>query len=214
MKPVFFEETITKLKSIIDSVTSGSTDKIDINDVTDKIEKSLKDYKDNKENKVLLYGTSIVVVVLSLILTYSTKSSWPLMFMAIWFGGFMYYRVHERSLVLENLDKISKVRYEDPLSKIVFLKSIIDLKLGRKSVLKIFLSVLISSSAMMAHFLFVDSSFWMNLGLLFIAITASYFFWEYFYKEEIDTLIEMKNDLSNLENKIIISGPISSEEEE
>ena len=193
---------------------SGKPNKIDVEDITDQIENSLKVYKDNDENKVLFYGTSCVVIALSLILTFTTKSSWPLMFLVIWFGGFMYYRVHEKSLVLTNLEKMGEVEFGHPLSKIAFLKSAIDLKVGRKSVLKFFLSILISSSVMMAHFLFVDTSFWMNLGLLVGAIVASYFFWQYFYKIEIDTLQSMKDQLHQLENQIILGGANFQNEEE
>jgi len=214
LKPVFIESTIDKLKKIIDSTSSGLTDKVQVDEVTDEIEKSLKAYKDNEENRILYYGTSVVVVLLSIILTYKTGASWPLMFLVIWFGGFMYYRVHERGLILDNIDKISKVKPEDPLSKIVYLKSAIDLKVGRKYVLKSFLSVLISSSVMMAHYLFVDTSFWMNLGLLAGAIAASYFFWNSFYKEDITGLNSIKSQLHQLESQIILgSGQISDEEE-
>jgi hypothetical protein len=192
---------------------SGKSDKIAIEEITDQIENSLKAYKDNDENKVLFYGTSCVVVALSIILTFTTKSSWPLMFLVLWFSGFMYYRVHEKSLVNTNLAKMSLVKNDNPLSNITFLKSAIDLKVGRKSVLKIFLSVLISSSVMMAHFLFVDTSFWMNLGLLIAAIIASYFFWQYFYQEEIETLKSMKDHMHQLENQIILANGISFEEE-
>ncbi len=213
MKPVFIEETIDKLKKIIDSSTSGHTDRLQVDEITDEIEKSLKAYKDNKENKILFYGTSITTVLLSLFLTYKTQSSWPLMFLVIWFGGFMYYRVHERGLVLDNLHKISLVKPNDPLSKIVYLKSAIDLKVGRKNVLKIFLSVLISCCVMMTHFLFVDTSFWMNMGLLLGAIGASYFFWKSFYKEDIIELEAIKSQLHQLESQIILESGHNSEEE-
>jgi len=213
LKPVFIEETLSKLKSIIES-TSGYTDKVKIDEVTDEVERSLKAYKDNEENKILFYGTSILVVSLSLILTYTTSSSWPLMFLVIWFGGFMYYRVHERGLILDNIQKISLVKPDDPLSNISYLKSAIDLKVGRKEVLKVFLSVLISASVMMAHFLFVDSSFWMNMGLLVGAIIASYFFWRSFYKEDIAALESMKDQLHQLENQIILGASLISDEEE
>lgn len=202
------------MKHIIESSISGNTDKIEVDKITDQIENSLKAYKDNQENRILYYGTSVAVIALSVLLIYTTKSSWPVMFLVIWFGLFMYYRVHEKSLVLNNLDKISKVDNADPLTKIVFLKSAIDLKVGRKSVLKIFLSVLISSAAMMVHFLFVDSSFWMNIVLLVGAITASYFFWQYFYKEEIVELESMKEKLHRLESQLILGGAVISEEEE
>jgi len=213
LKPVFIEETITKLKNIIDSSASGYTDRLQVDEVTDEIEKSLKAYKDNKENKILFYGTSIITVLLSLILTYKTQSSWPLMFMVLWFGGFMYYRVHEKSLVLDNLNKISLVKPNDPLSNIVYLKSAIDLKVGRKNVLKIFLSVLVSCAVMMTHFLFVDTSFWMNIGLLMGAIGASYFFWNSFYKEDIIGLEALKSQLHQLESQIILESGYNSEEE-
>lgn len=214
MKPVFIESTIGKLKKIIESTSSGSTDQVQIDEVTDEIEKSLKAYKDNQENRILYYGTSAIVVLLSLFLTYKTSASWPLMFLVIWFGGFMYYRVHERGLILDNIDKISKVQPDNPLSKIVYLKSAIDLKVGRKNVLKIFLSVLISASVMMAHYLFVDTSFWMNIGLLTGAIIASYFFWNSFYKEDINALQSMKSQLHQLESQLILGATLLSEEEE
>ncbi|MEM9544541.1 MAG: hypothetical protein AAGA77_01140 [Bacteroidota bacterium] len=214
MKPVFIEETITRLKKIIDSTTSGYTDRVEVDEITDEIEKSLKAYKDNQENRILYYGTSVIVVLLSLILTYSSGASWPLMFLVIWLGGFMYYRVHERGLILNNIDKINKVKPEDALSKIVYLKSAIDLKVGRKSVLKVFLSVLISASVMMAHYLFVDTSFWLNSGLLVGAIIASYFFWNNFYKEDVTTLESMKSQLHQLESQIILgTGAVIDEEE-
>lgn len=180
-----------------------------IDDVIQEIENGLKTYKDNQENKILFYGTSALVIALSLILTYTTKASWPLMFLIIWLGGFLYYRVHEKSLVIDNLQKSSLVKHDQPLTSISFLKSAIDLKTGRKSVLKIFLSILISSSVMMAHFLFVDSSFWMNLGLLVGAIIASLFFWNSFYKEDIAQLSEMKEQLHELENQLILGGAMN-----
>jgi len=213
LKPVFIEETIVKLKNIIDSTSSGYTDRVDIGAITEEIETSLKAYKDNEENKILFYGTSLVTVTLSLFLMYKTESSWPMMFLVIWLGGFLYYRVHEKSLVLDNLDKASKVKYDDSLSTIAYLKSAIDLKVGRKTVLKVFLSVLISSSVMMAHYLFVDTSFWMNFGLLAGAIVASYFFWNSFYKEDISALEAMKSHLNQLENQIILGSGYHSEEE-
>ncbi len=213
MKPVFIEETITKLKKIIDSAASVNTDNIQFDDITDEIEKSLKEYKDNTENRILFYGTSVITVALSIILIYKTYSSWPLIFLVIWLGAFMYYRVHEKSLVLNNLHKISLVKHDDPLSKIIFLKSAIDLKVGRKNVLRIFLSVLISSSVMMAHFLFVDTSFWMNFGLLVGAVVASYFFWRSFYSEDIALLELMKDKLHQLENRIVFGSGYYSEKE-
>jgi hypothetical protein len=184
-----------------------------VEEITDDIERSLKAYKDNKENRILYYGTSVVVVLLSIILIYTTRSSWPIMFLVLWLAGFMYYRVHEKGLILDNLLKVSKVKPNDPLSNIAYLKSAIDLKVGRKNILKIFLSILISCSVMMAHFLFVDTSFWMNLGLLAGAIIASYFFWMSFYKEELSVLESMRNELHQLENMIILGSDYTSEEE-
>lgn len=213
MKPVFIESTIGKLKEIIASANSGVTDVVQVDEISDEIEKSLKAYKDNKENRALYYGTSVVVVLLSLILTYVTRSSWPLMFLVIWFGFFMYYRVHERGLILDNIDKISKVKPDDSLSKLTYLQSAIDLKVGRKEVLKVFLSVLISCSVMMAHYLFVDTSLWMNMGLLTGAIIASYFFWNNFYKEDIVALNSMKDQLHMLESQIILGSGHRDEEE-
>ena len=202
------------MKNIIESTTFGGSHTAAIDEVTNEIEQSLKAYKDNEENKILYYGTSAVVVILSLILTYVSGASWPLMFLVIWLGGFMYYRVHERGLVLNNIDKISKVKPGDPLSKIIYLKSAIDLKVGRKSVLKVFLSVLISASVMMAHYLFVDTSYWINLGLLIGAIVASYFFWNNFYKEDITALESMKTQLRQLESQIILGSGYKRDEEE
>lgn len=213
MKPVFIEETINKLKDIIASASPGLASKLQIDDITDQIEKSLKAYKDNKENKILYNGTSALTIILSLVLMYTTRSSWPMMFLVLWFGGFMYYRVHERSLVLENLDKISKVDPTKPLTNIAYLKSAIDLKVGRKHVLKIFLAVLISCCVMMAHYLFVDTSFWMNIGLLTAAILGSYFFWNSFYKEDITALESMRGHLHQLENHLILRGGFTQEEE-
>ena len=213
MKPVYIEETIAKLRDIIDSVMKGSDPLKEVNRIAGQIEQSLKSYKDNKENRALYYGASVLIVLLSIILIYKTRSSWPLMFVVIWLGGFLWYRVHERSLILDNIDKISKVKPEEPLSNLAYLKSAIDLKIGRKQILKVFLSVVISSSVMMAHFLFVDTSFWMNLGLLSAAIVASYFFWQSFYKEEISALQLMKDQLQQLENQIIIGTNHQSEEE-
>jgi hypothetical protein len=213
LKPVFIEETIEKLKNIIETSKSDTPDKLEVDIIIDQIENSLKSYKDNNENKVLFYGASSLVIILTLILTFTTKLSWPLMFLVIWFGGFMYYRVHEKSLVLNNLDRMSKVENERPLSKIAFLKSAVDLKIGRKSALKIFLSIMISSSVMMAHFLFVDTSFWMNLGLLIAAIVASNYFWQYLYQEETDMLESIKEQMHQLENQIILSSGLSFEEE-
>ena len=213
MKPVYIEETIAKLRDIIDSVMKGSDPLKEVNRIAGEIEQSLKSYKDNKENKALFYGASILIVLLSAILIYKTRSSWPLMFVVIWLGGFLWYRVHERGLILDNIEKISKVKPEEPLSNLVYLKSAIDLKVGRKQVLKIFLSVMISSTVMMAHYLFVDTSFWMNLGLLSAAIIASYFFWQSFYKEDITALQLMKDQLQQLENQIIIGTGHQTEEE-
>ena len=193
---------------------SGASQKVDVDAIIDEIEKELKAYKDNKENKTFLYASSGLVILLSGALIYTTRSTWPLMFLVIWFGGFMYYRVHERSLVLTNLDYLSKVNYTNPLSRIHYLISAIDLKLGRKSVLKILLSIYFSASAMMTHFLFVDPSFWLNLGLLIAAIIASYFFWQSFYKEEYNALTLMDKQLHQLENNIILGGGLKSDEEE
>ena len=201
------------MKNIIDSTASGISNAVGIDEITDEIERSLKAYKDNQENRILYYGTSVVVVLLSIILTYVSGASWPLMFLVIWLGGFMYYRVHERSLILNNIDKISKVKPNDPLSKIIYLKSAIDLKVGRKSVLKVFLSVLISASVMMAHYLFVDTSFWINLGLLVGAIVTSYFFWTNFYKVDITSLESIKSQLHQLESQIILGSGNTRDEE-
>jgi len=212
LKPVFIEETIAKLKRIIDANTGVGSATVSIEETLDEIEKALKAYQDNRENRILLYGTSLLVVVLALILIFTTRSTWPLMFLVLWFGGFMYYRVHEKSLVIHQLDKLNKVQYDQPITQLIHLKSVIDLKYGRKSILKVFLSVMISCAVMMAHYLFLDTSFWMNLGLLIIAIIASYFFWNSFYKEETEALQSMKDQLDQLESQIILGGGYSEEE--
>ena len=54
----------------------------------------------------------------------------------------------------------------------------------------------------------------MNLGLLTGAIIASYLFWNSFYKEDLAALVSMKEQLHQLENQIILSGGLNTEEEE
>ena len=76
------------------------------------------------------------------------------------------------------------------------------------------ISVLISSAVMMGHYLFADTSFWMNLGLLVGAIVVSYLFWKNFYKKEMTALNSMKDQLHQLENQIVLSSGGYQEEEE
>ena len=205
MKPVFQEDHISKLKSIIDNVMNPGREDHDVSDLVDEIETSLKSQNDNKENKIFLYGASGLVIIFALILMYTTKASWPLMFIVVWLGGLMYYRVHEKSLITTNLQLKSLISPTDSVPKIDYLLSAIDLKIGRKEVLKYFLSIMLSSTVMMAHRLFVDSSVTLNMFLLIGAIIASYFFWNNFYKEDINMMQDIRDQLNQLKSKIVLN---------
>ena len=204
MKPVFQPETIAKLKGIIDAVMQPNQGTQDITDTIEEIEKSLKSYEDNKENKIFLFGSAALVVILALVLMFTTKASWPLMFIVVWIGGFMYYRVHEKGLELEVLQRQSLISPKTPIPKMDYLISGIDLKIGRKEVLKGYLSLMLSSAVMMAHHLFVDSSVTVNMFLLIGAIIASFFFWSYFYKDDITELTEIKNQIQELKSQLVL----------
>lgn len=204
MKPVFQEETISKLKGMIDAVMQPDQGSSVIFETVDELETSLKNYQDDKENKIFLFGSAALVIVFAIILMYTHKASWPLMFIVVWMGGFMYYRVHEKGLNLEVLMKQSLITPKNPIPKMDYLISGIDLKIGRKEVLKGYLSIMLSSTVMMAHHLFVDSSVTINMFLLIGAIIASYLFWNNFYKEDISELNEMKSQISQLKNKLIL----------
>lgn|GEM_PF-3551005 len=206
MKPVFEEGAISKLKGIIDSVIQPEDSNDGIIEVLGNIESSLSAHQDEKENKLFLFGAAAIVVLLALILLYTNKASWPLMFIVVWVGAFMYYRVHEKGLVTDSLNKQSLVKANNPILKMAFLESEINLKLGRKDVLKWYLSILLSSAVMMAHHLFVDTSVSINMFLLIGAVVASYFFWDYFFKEDTQQLSEMKGRLHELKNKLILEG--------
>ncbi len=206
MKPVFEEGAISKLKRIIDSVMNIENPNDSIVEVIDSIESSIKSYQDEKENQILLFGTAALVVILSLVLMYTNKASWPLMFIIVWVGAFMFYRVHEKGLVIDSLNKQSQIDPHNPIPKMHYLESQINLKLGRKDVLKWYMSILLSSAVMMAHHLFVDTSVSVNIFLLIGAIVASYFFWDYFFKEDSLQLIEMKDQLGELREKLILDG--------
>ena len=204
MKPVFHPDTIMNLKGMIDAVMQSDQGTINISETIDELEKSLKSYQDNKENKIFLFGSGALVVIFALILMFTTKASWPLMFIVVWIGGFMYYRVNEKGLELDTLQKKSLINQLSPIPKMDYLISGIDLKIGRKEVLKGYLSLMLSSSAMMAHHLFVDSSVTINMFLLIGAIIASYFFWNNFYKDDISELDEIKAQIQELKNQLIL----------
>ena len=204
MKPVFHPETISNLKEMIDAVMKPDHNTPNISETIDDIEKSLKLYNDNKENKIFLFGSAALVVIFALILMYTTKASWPLMFIVVWIGGFMYYRVHEKGLVLEVLQKQTLINPKSPIPKMDYLISGIDLKIGRKDVLKGYLSLMLSSAVMMAHHLFVDSSVTVNMFLLIGAIIASYFFWNHFYKVDIAELSEIRDQIEELKSQLVM----------
>lgn len=204
MKPVFQEDHINKLKSIIDDVMLSDEKENNIPDLVDGIEDSLKAYTDNKENRIFLFGAAALVIIFAIILMYTTKASWPLMFIVVCIGGFMYYRVSEKSLINTTLQLKSLITPTDSTPKIDYLLSAIDLKTGRKEVLKFYLSIMLSSTVMMAHRLFVDSSVTINMFLLIGAIIASYFFWNNFYKEDISELDQVKDQLRELKSKLIL----------
>ncbi len=204
MKPVFHPETISNLKEMIDAVMQQGSGNTNVSEVIDDIGKSLKSYQDNKENKIFLFGSAALVVIFALILLFTTKASWPLMFIIVWIGGFMYYRVHEKGLELEVLQKQSLINPKSPLAKMDYLISGIDLKIGRKDILKIYMSIMLSSTVMMAHHLFVDSSVTVNIFLLFGAIVLSYFFWKNFYKEDIAELNVIRDQIEELKSQLIL----------
>ncbi|MFT4537160.1 MAG: hypothetical protein ACJA1A_003644 [Saprospiraceae bacterium] len=204
MKPVFHPDTILNLKEMIDAVMHSGQDNTDISEIIDDVEKSLKSYQDNKENKIFLFGSAALVVIFALILLYTTKTSWPLIFIVVWIGGFMYYRVHEKGLELNTLQMKSLINQQSPIPKMDYLISGIDLKTGRKEALKIYMSIMLSSSVMMAHMLFVDSSVTINMFLLIGAIIVSYFFWNNFYKEDISELNEIRDQIEELKSQLIL----------
>lgn len=189
---------------MINAVMQQEGEHPNIPKVIDDIQKSLQDYQDNKENKTFLFGSAVLIVVFALILMYTTKASWPMMFIIVWIGGFMYYRVHEKGLYLDMLQKQSLINPKSPLPKMDYLISGIDLKIGRKEILKIYMSIMLSSTVMMAHHLFVDSSVAVNMFLLIGAIIASYFFWNHFYKEDIEKLNEVRAQIEELKSQLIL----------
>jgi hypothetical protein len=148
VKPVFHPDTIMNLKGMIDAVMQSDQGTINISETIDDLERSLKSYKDNKENKIFLFGSGALVIIFALILMYIGEASWPLMFIVVWIGGFMYYRVNEKGLELDTLQKKSLINQLSPIPKMDYLISGIDLKIGRKEVLKGYLSLMLSSAAM------------------------------------------------------------------
>ena len=116
----------------------------------------------------------------------------------------MYFRVHEKGLELNSLQMKSLINQQSPIPKMDYLISGIDLKIGRKEVLKGYMSIMLSSAVMMAHRLFVDSSVTINMFLLIGAIIASYFFWNNFYKEDIGELDEIKGQIQELKSQLIL----------
>ena len=189
---------------MIDAVMQSDQGMTNISETIDDIEKALKSYQDNKENKVFLFGSAALVIVFAIILMYIAKASWPLMFVVVWVGGFMYYRVHEKGLELNTLEKKSLINQQSPIPKMDYLISGIDLKIGRKEMLKVYMSIMLSSTVMMAHRLFVDSSVTINMVLLIGAIIASYLFWNNFYKEDIAELEEIKGQIQELKSQLIL----------
>ena len=189
---------------MIDAVMHQGSRNTDITILIDDVEKSLKSYQDNKENKIFLFGSAALVVIFALVLMFTTKASWPLMFIIVWIGGFMYYRVHEKGLDLDVLQKQSLINPKSPLPKMDYLISGIDLKIGRKDILKIYMSIMLSSTVMMAHHLFVDSSVTVNMFLLVGAIVLSYFFWNNFYKEDISELNVIRDQIEELKSQLIL----------
>lgn len=204
MKPVFKEEYISKLKGIIEETQPGNAAAENINEIVNHLESSLGQSSDDQENTIFVYGSAALVIVFASILMYTTKASWPLMFIIVWIGAFMYYRVHEKGLTIDRLQKKALINPHNPIPKMDFLVSDIDLRIGRKDVLKGYLSLLLSSTVMMAHRLFVDSSVTLNMFLLIGAIVASWFFWNNFFKEDIEVLNDVKSKLQVLKSKLIL----------
>jgi len=205
VKPVFQEEHISKLKAMIDRVSDGYSVS-DSYDAVDGIERSLDAINDEQENNIFLYGAAALVVILALVLMYTTQKSWPMMFVIVWIGAFMYYRVHDKGLSAERLYKKSLITPTTPVPKIDYLIADIDRRIGRKDVLKTYLSLVLSSAVMLAHHLFVDSSVSINMFLLIGAVIASYFFWRHFYKEDIEALDLVKQQLHDLKSQILLRG--------
>ena len=148
MKPLFQESQINKLKDIIDEVLNLDNSHASILAVISDIETSLKQNDKRKETKILLYFSFIIVLVLSVILIYVTTATWPFVFIIISIGGYAYYKVHEIHLIIELLNKKRKIDPSNPSYKIEYLKCAIDLKIGRKEMLALYLSVTISSIVM------------------------------------------------------------------
>jgi len=212
MNPVIKPSTIERLKTIIDSAGMHENNEGNAFSMVDEIEEELKGYDDNRENKIFLFGSSALILILAGVLIYVNKASWPLMFVFVWIGAFLYYRVTEKSLIIESLQKRSLISPSDPIPKMEYILSGIDLKIGRKTVLKGFLSLVLSSSVMLAHHLFVDSSVTINMFLLISAIIASYLFWNSFYKEDIKMLNDLKIDVNQLKSKTLLSRYNNEEE--
>ncbi|MEE9440068.1 MAG: hypothetical protein V3V14_13765 [Saprospiraceae bacterium] len=212
MKPVFQEDNFKRLKRLIEEV-NPSNKEVNVQALVDDVETSLKAYQDNNENRLLLYGSSMLLVALAILLLVMSKASWPIMFLIVWLGAFMYYRVHEKGMINEYLSLKALITPSDPIPKINYLQSVIDLKLGRKSLLKVLLSVFVPASAMLLQTLLVeDASFTMNFALLIGMAIVSYFFWNNFYKEDLSLLEKMKEQLQELKSKVILDRSYDREE--
>lgn len=204
MKPVIVENTIAKLKGIIDNAADDEMGEMKVEAVINDLEAEIIAFDDNKENVIFLYSAISLVVVLASVLIYKHGASWPLAFVVLSSGALLYYRVTERAQMTDNLIIKSHNPTASPLSKIDYLVGEIDLKIIRKEVLKIYLSIALSSAVMLAHHLFVDSSVALNMLLLLGAVVASYFFWNHFYKVDVTALSALRDELSATKSRLIL----------
>lgn len=204
MKPVIVESTIAKLKGIIDSATGDEKGEMKVDEAINDLEAEIIAFDDNRENVIFLYGAISLVVVLASVLIYTHGASWPLGFVVLSSGALLYYQVTERAQVTDNLILKGRVSSVSPLTKIDYLVGEIDLKIARKKVLKIYLSIVLSSAVMMAHHLFVDSSVGINMFLLVGAMIASYFFWNHLYKVDVTALSAVRDELSATKSTLIL----------
>jgi len=206
VKPVIIDSHFEKLKEIIESASSTTLSDNESYDQLTDIENDLKHYNDDKENSLLLYGSSITLILLSIAIIYFHNAYWPIFFLVVWLIGFAFYRQHIKSIIVDNLNLKSKLSPPDLIPKIDYIISAIDIKLGRKQYLQILLALYLSSSLMMAHILIRPESFFnINLLILLLAIPLSYFFWNNYYSEEIQQLEEAKSSLMKLKTKLVVN---------
>ncbi len=213
MKPVYRENNIEKLKNIIDNVVGTKRDDAEIFNILNEIEHSVKEKNDKNENKILLILSTCLVIFLSITLSIITSTIWPLLFFILSIGLYLYYRIHEKWLIITSLEKKKELDSSIWSTKAEYLLSGVNLKIKRKKMLTLYLSFMFSSSVMLTHYLFIDSSFLLNITLLLVALIVSYFFWKSFYKEDIIAFSESKEKLTNLYRKAILDYPRSSQEE-